>query len=105
MIILAELWIERRAAVAAEARAARRYGAGGDIENRQVAAGLGVGAMGATATQKDRRIRDDLQAVRMAAGEFVQLHELAGLGVGLRENAFGRVGAQHRDGGIEHAAG
>src|SRR3954469_18345676 len=105
MIILAELWIKRRAAIAAKAGAARRDRAGGDVEDRQVATGLGVGAVRAAATEKYRRLRNDLQAVRMAAGEFVQLHELAVLGVGLRENAFARVRAQHRNGGIEHAAG
>ena len=40
----------------------------------------------------------------MAALDFVKLHELAGLRIGLREKAVGHVGVRHRDGGVEHAA-
>src|SRR3954447_20830177 len=83
MIVSGELRIEIRTAIAAETDAAYGYLAGRDVEDREVAAGFGIGAVGTTAAQKDGELGDDLQAVRVAPIEFVQ-HELAGFGLGLR---------------------
>ena len=92
MVVLAEFAIHRRAAVAAESRENGFQLAGGDIENRHVTAGLGRRAVGAAATQENGRVRDKGETMRMTP-EFVQFHELAVFGIGLRQQSLGGVRA------------
>src|SRR4051812_9567432 len=103
MVVLAEFSIHRRAAVAAVSGEICFYLAGCDIENRHITARLGRWAMGAAATQENGRVRDDGETMRMTADELVQLRELAGFGISLRQQSFGGVCARYRDGCVEHA--
>ena len=92
MVVLAEFAIHRRAAVAAVSREIGFHLTGCDIENRHVTAGLGRRAVGAAATQENGRVRDDGETMRMTP-KFVQLHELAVFGIGLRQQSLGGVRA------------
>ena len=104
MIILAELGIGGRAAVAAEPGAVGLYLAGRDVEDRHVPTRLRRRAVAVAAAHENRVVGNNGEAVRMAALDLVKLHELAGLGIGLSEQALGLVGARLRDDRVERAA-
>src|SRR5471030_2912592 len=104
MVILAELGVDGRAAVAAQPSTGGFQLSARDVENCHVAARLWGRAMAVAATHENRLIRDDREAVRVTPLDLVELHELAALGISLREQALRRVGAQHRDDRVERAA-
>ena len=87
MVVLAELAIHCRAAVAAVSLEIGFHLAGRDIENPHVTAGLGRRAVGAAATEENGRVGDDRETMRMTPCEFVKLDELAVFGIGLRQQS------------------